>query len=69
MSEASEPGDIRFSTRDDLGAHFSDPLPVTGLNTDADDRDPWLSADGKRLYFSSDRVGELDIYVAELKRP
>jgi hypothetical protein len=69
MSEAPEPGDIQFSQREDLSARFSTPTPVVGLNTEADDRDPWLSADGKRLYFSSDRDGELDIFVAELRRP
>jgi hypothetical protein len=69
ISATSEPAEIQFSTREDVGARFSKPRSIAGLNSEADDRDPWLSADGKRLYFSSDRDGELNIYVAELKRP
>jgi hypothetical protein len=37
------------------------------LNTGADERDPWLTPDGKTLYFTSDRDGALAIYTAAVK--
>ena len=33
------------------------------------ERDPWLSPDGKHLFFSSDRDGTLSIYEALLLEP
>jgi hypothetical protein len=41
------------------------------LNTVTDDRDPWLSADGRTLFFSSDRehAGTLTIYEVSASRP
>lgn len=47
---------------------FGDAMPLDGLNTSNDERDPWLTADGKQLYFSSDRSGHYEIYVATMKR-
>ena len=43
------------------------PQPLGDLNTAADERDPWLSPDGKTLYFTSDRGGVLSIYTAAVK--
>jgi Tol biopolymer transport system component len=37
------------------------------LNTGGDERDPWLTPDGKTLYFTSDRDGVLTIYTAAVK--
>ena len=37
---------------------------IDELSTDSDERDPWLSPDGRELYFSSDRSGQYAIYVA-----
>ena len=37
------------------------------LNTGGDERDPWLTPDGKTLYFTSDRDGALNIYTAAVK--
>jgi hypothetical protein len=44
---------------------FGPVAPVGGVNGPREDRDAWLSADGRRLYFSSDRDGAFDIYLAE----
>jgi hypothetical protein len=41
--------------------------PLTDLNTAADERDPWLTPDGKTLYFTSDRDGTLTIYTAHVR--
>ena len=55
----------RVSTTD----RFSLPTPLTDLNTDADERDPWLSPDGTMFYFTSDRRdGVLQIYEATAMR-
>ena len=37
---------------------------ITELATSSDERDAWLSPDGHRLYFSSNRSGNFDLYVA-----
>lgn len=60
-------GDLYVARRDSLDAPFSEPEEVRGVNSDAEERDPFVSADGRRLYFSSDRDGELDLFVAELE--
>ncbi len=56
---------------------WSEPAPITELNSDADDLSPFLSFDGKKIYFSSNRDGSLrsgnaampsyDIYFSEKK--
>lgn len=46
---------------------FTGELPLSDLNTSADERDPWLSPDGTTLYFTSDRGGVLNIYTAQVK--
>jgi hypothetical protein len=46
---------------DDPFEHFA---PLDELNTSSDERDPWLSADGSRFFFSSNRTGRYAIYEA-----
>ena len=55
----------RATPDDDWGA----PSPVTELNTTGEDTDPELSRDGLTLYFSSDRDGNMDIFVATRAGP
>ena len=55
MSEGMSCGDHREGCEGD-GQHDA--------NTSHDERDPWLSPDRKLLFFSSDRDGKLNIYVA-----
>jgi len=57
------------------GGKWSEPAPLTELNSEADDLSPFLSFDGKKIYFSSNREGSLksgnaampsyDIYFSE----
>jgi len=47
---------------------FSVMQALTDLNTSFDERDPFLSADGSTLYFTSDRDGTLRIYTASVTR-
>lgn len=45
---------------------FSVPVPIVEVNSAADENGVWLSADGCRLYFSSDRGSDHDsLFVAE----
>ncbi|MDH3584554.1 MAG: hypothetical protein OER86_10100, partial [Phycisphaerae bacterium] len=49
------------------GRVWSRPRPIAGINTDANERGPVLSRDGRYLLFSSDREGGrggYDLYVA-----
>jgi hypothetical protein len=39
-------------------------VPIAELNTTHQERDPWVSRDGREIYFSSDRGGTLQIYHA-----
>lgn len=57
-------GDLYVAQRADTSSGFESQLALSTINTSADDRDPWLSPDGTRLYFSSDRDGTLNIYEA-----
>jgi hypothetical protein len=45
---------------------FSFKQPLDDLNTPTDERDPWLTPDGKTLYFTSTRDGALNIYTAQV---
>ena len=58
--------DIYMSTYD--GANWSTPVALPApVNRDSDDEHPAISADGKRLYFTSNRPGGLggsDIWIA-----
>lgn len=65
-----EHGDLYFSVRDSVADQFSTSEPLEGVNTAAEERDPWLSPDGETLYFVSDREsdGDLDIYAARRVR-
>jgi Tol biopolymer transport system component len=50
----------RTSTTEPFGA----PEPVTVVNTNGSEQDPWLSLDSRRLWFSSDRSGSNQLWEA-----
>jgi WD40 repeat protein len=60
--------DLFVSWRKSTSKPFTVPAPLVDLNTAGDERDPWLSPDGTRLYFVSDRSGTLQIYEAPVTR-
>jgi Tol biopolymer transport system component len=64
------PADMYVASRRATSDPFehSDSVPLEDLNTPSDERDPWLSPDGRELYFASDRSGHYDIYVAAARR-
>jgi hypothetical protein len=59
-------GDLFVAERASPSAPFGAAVPLDSVNTSYDERDPWLSPDGRTLYFSSDRDGTLSIYRAIL---
>ncbi|HEX6275548.1 MAG TPA: hypothetical protein VFZ53_21050 [Polyangiaceae bacterium] len=68
-SAASEgAGDLYYATRPSSTEPFGDPVAITDLNEVSDERDPWLSPDGRWLYFATDREGTLDIFVSAVSR-
>lgn len=48
---------------------FGEPELLRGLDTKADERDPWLSPNGDWLYYSSNRTGLYAIYRARRAPP
>lgn len=44
--------DLYVAVKQDNGKAFTEPTPVQAANSDADEMNPCLSADGKQLYFS-----------------
>ena len=59
--------DLYVAWRRTVSEAFAMNQPLNDLNTAADERDPWLTPDGKQLYFVSDRSGLLAIYVVDVK--
>lgn len=55
--------DIWVTTRA-VGGDFVTPVVVKGINTDSSESDPWISPDQRTIYFTSDRDGNPDIFVA-----
>lgn len=63
--------DIFYSVRNSPSEPFSTPQGVPDINGPAStiDKEPFVTSDGRHLYFSSDRAGGrggLDLYVAHL---
>jgi hypothetical protein len=66
-----EPGDLFISWRASDADAFAPPVPLDAVNSPDDDRDPFLSADEIRFFFSSDRRDgvTLDIYATNIEVP
>ena len=64
-------GELYMAWRPSTDDLFRDPVPLVAVNSPADDRDPWLSVDGRRFFFASDRGGAtgLDIYFTTVELP
>ncbi len=56
--------DLYTAVRGSTAAEFSAPTVITELSTSANDSDPWVSADGRHIYFVSDRAGGFSMYEA-----
>jgi hypothetical protein len=62
-------GDLFVAWRIRPDEPFGEPVPLTTVNTAADERDPWVNSDGTRFFFSSDRRSSRahDIYATPLE--
>ena len=64
--------DLYVARRAGANDVFGVPEPLADLNdpnrTASEERMPWLSPDGKQLYFASDRSGQYTLYVANKLR-
>lgn len=58
--------DIYVSTRGSVTEPFGVGRLVDAINSTKNESDPFLTADDKRLYFTSDRLGSWDLYVSTL---
>jgi hypothetical protein len=65
----SAKSDLFVAFRRSTNERFEVTQYLSDLNTPADERDPWLTPDGKTLYFTSDRDGVLTIYTAPVLAP
>ena len=59
--------DLYVAFRRSVNEPFVQAQPLDDLNTPGDERDPFLTPDGRTLYFTSDRDGALNIYTASVK--
>jgi hypothetical protein len=66
-----EPGDLFITWRASDSDPFDLPVPLDAVNSAEDDRDPFLSSDEIRFFFSSDRRDgvTLDIYATNIEVP
>jgi len=56
--------DLWVATRADPDSPFGAAELLVELNSTADESNPWVSADGRRIYFDTNRDGVTAIYVA-----
>jgi Tol biopolymer transport system component len=56
--------DLFVTTRASTSDPFAVPTPLTELDTAASEADPWVSADNRHIYFTSDARGIEGIYEA-----
>ena len=71
-SEGEEDGDLYMAWRPSPDEPFVEAVPLDAVNTEFDERDPWVNADGTRFFFSTNRGGRergLDIYMTFIELP
>lgn len=61
--------DIYVAMRLDRGKVFSSPTPINPINTEEDEAHPWLSADGRTLYFSRKTSAGWRVYFSTRNNP
>jgi hypothetical protein len=57
--------DLYVAVKQGQGKVFAEPTPVQATNSDADEMNPWLSADGKQLYFSRKTKDGWRVFVSK----
>lgn len=69
--EADGAGDLFLAWRHSPAATFEAPIALDAVNTEFDERAPWVNADGTRFFFSTSRRSGrgLDIFATTLDLP
>jgi hypothetical protein len=57
--------DLYVAVKQDRGKAFTEPTPIQAANTEADEMHPWLSTDGKSLYFSRKNKEGWRVYICK----
>jgi hypothetical protein len=57
-------GDLYVTTRPSIMADFAPPVRIEELASPQVESDPWVSADGRHIIFSSNRSGTTDLWEA-----
>lgn len=60
----ASPRDLYVTSRAEVSAQFPPGQPIAELNSDFVDEDPWVSPDGRTIYFHTNRDGKSQIYMA-----
>ncbi|MGE0404160.1 MAG: TolB family protein [Kofleriaceae bacterium] len=58
------PLDLYRATRASVDAEFGNVIRLDAQSSSANDDDPWVSPDGRTIFFMSDRSGNEEIYMA-----
>lgn len=64
MSTRDGSADLFVSRRASKLAVFETPEPLTALNSARDESDPWVSPDGREIYFISNRSSRVELWHA-----
>ncbi|HZO17190.1 MAG TPA: hypothetical protein VFB62_28125 [Polyangiaceae bacterium] len=60
---------LHFSTRMSLTDPWTPLVPIAELNVSSYNSDGWLKPDALTIYFTSDRTGNVDLYVTTRRTP
>jgi|SRR5579875_3257559 hypothetical protein len=60
--------DLYVAVKQEQGKAFTEPTPVQAANSEADEMHPWLSADGKQLYFSRKTKDGWRVFVCKREK-
>lgn len=67
VEDAPVDGNLLMAWRRSVDDPFGEPVPLVGINTPADERDPWLNPAGDRLFFSREGAdGTYDLFGAKV---
>lgn len=65
-STAENASDLYVVTRPGADMPFGEPVPLSEVNSPNDERDPWVSPDGKTLFFAAYNDGDRDLFTAQV---
>jgi hypothetical protein len=60
--------DLYVAVKQGPGKAFAEPTPVQIVDTEADEKDPWLTGDGRQLYFTRKTREGMRVFVSSRAR-